>query len=97
MAEAHGHGAHRFDPRDAWHPGQLEQRGITVRNPRPVGGLGHVRAEGEWLAPVERDGGVHRVRVLRREAPEAPPLTEVRDEVASPTRPMSTGSPPTAT
>jgi hypothetical protein len=38
-------------------------------------------AEGEWLAPVERDGGVHRVRVLRREAPEAPPLAEVRDEV----------------
>jgi flavin-dependent dehydrogenase len=33
----------------------LEQRGITVRNPRTVGGLGHVRAEGEWLngrAPV---------------------------------------------
>jgi len=27
----------------------LEQRGITVRNPRPVGGLGHVRADGEWL------------------------------------------------
>ena len=27
----------------------LDQRGITVRNPRPVGGLGHVRADGEWL------------------------------------------------
>lgn len=27
----------------------LNQRGIAVRNPRPVGGLGHVRAEGEWL------------------------------------------------
>ena len=38
-------------------------------------------AAGEWLPPVERDGGMHRVRVLRREAPEAPPLGEVRDEV----------------
>lgn len=28
----------------------LERRGISVRNPRPVGGLGHVRADGEWLA-----------------------------------------------
>ncbi len=34
----------------------LEQRGITVRNPRPVGGLGHVRADGDWL-----DGSASRV------------------------------------
>lgn len=26
----------------------LERRGITVRDPRPVGGLGHVRARGTW-------------------------------------------------
>ncbi len=28
----------------------IEERGITVRNPRTVGGLGHVRAHGEWLS-----------------------------------------------
>jgi parvulin-like peptidyl-prolyl isomerase len=37
--------------------------------------------EGTWLPPHERDGGVHRVRVLRREAPGAPPFDQVRDEV----------------
>lgn len=37
--------------------------------------------EGTWLPPHERDGGVHRVRVLRRQAPAAPPLEQVRDEV----------------
>jgi flavin-dependent dehydrogenase len=28
----------------------LARRGITVRDPRPVGGLGHVRARGAWMA-----------------------------------------------
>lgn len=32
----------------------LERRGIAVRNPRPVGGLGHVRAEGAWWSGVSR-------------------------------------------
>ena len=27
----------------------VERRGITVRNPRPVGGLGHVRASAGWM------------------------------------------------
>ena len=34
----------------------IDQRGITVRNPRTVGGLGHVQARGQWL-----DGAARRV------------------------------------
>jgi flavin-dependent dehydrogenase len=32
----------------------LERRGITVRNPRPVGGLGHVRARPSWRSGTAR-------------------------------------------
>lgn len=35
----------------------LERRGITVRNPRPVGGLGHVRARADWGAHSARRVG----------------------------------------
>ncbi|MDE3127023.1 MAG: NAD(P)-binding protein [Gemmatimonadota bacterium] len=32
----------------------VERRGIAVRNPRAVGGLGHVRARGSWWSGVSR-------------------------------------------
>jgi flavin-dependent dehydrogenase len=32
----------------------IERRGITVRNPRQVGGLGHVRARASWISGVSR-------------------------------------------
>lgn len=32
----------------------IERRGITMRNPRPVGGLGHVRARASWVSGVSR-------------------------------------------
>jgi len=32
----------------------IERRGIIVRNPRPVGGLGHVRARACWISGVSR-------------------------------------------